>query len=419
MGRELRLGAAECTSAATVQTAIDTLAREGGGRLVLPALELELDRGLELRSGVELVGQGNQTVLRKSPGRVYSLTGYHNYGMCDVPLTATAGLQPGMTVSVYDRLRRGFYSTFARITWVETGWVGLDHGIEADYAADQEPVLTTAFPLVFGHGIGGAALRDLVVEGNRAANGDTRIDGCRGGAIYFAKSRGLELTGVVERDYNGEGLSFQMCRDVLIRDCRFDGNSGNGMHPGAGSTGARFAACACAGNAMAGFFFCVRATRITVSGCEFTANAGPGISIGTRDCHNLIVQCTIRGNGGPGILCRKMPCPTEVHSCRLEDNLLAENAHASGTAEIEVLDEAHDLAIVRNTLRGNAAVPRAAVAVGDRVRGIFLDGNQVEGLSPMGGGPVFVAVCPTFSCGSESAEAGHSRHLPAMGGAER
>lgn len=418
MGQELRLAANQCESAAAIQAAIDIAAKAGGGSVILPALELELDRGLELRSHVELVGQGAATVLRKAPGRVYPVTGYHNYGMCDVPLTSTAGLEPGMTVSVYDRLRRGFYSTFARLTWVETGWVGLDHGIEADYAADQEPMLTTAFPLVFGHGIVAAGVRDLVIEGSRAANPDTRMDGCRGGAVYFAKSRAIEITGVTERDYNGEGLSFQMCRDVVIRNCRFDGNTGNGMHPGAGSTGARFEDCACAGNAMAGFFFCVRATRITVNRCEFTANAGPGLSIGTRDNYNAITQCAIRGNGGPGILCRKMPRPTEVHSCRIEGNLLVENAHAHGAAEIEILDEAHDLVIVRNTLRGNAAVPRAAVAAEGRVSGVFFDGNQVEGLNAVAAGPAFTAVRPTFSCGCESVEAVHYRHLPAVGAAE-
>jgi len=167
----------DLASAAAIQTVIDQAAEAGGGRVVLPAGELVLDRGLELRSNVELVGQGGNTILRKAPGRVYALTGYHNYGMCDVPLATTEGLAPGMTVSVHDRLRGGFYSTFARVTWVHPGWAGLDHGIEADYAADEEPVLTTAFPLVFGHGIASAAVRDLALDGSRSTNPHTRMDG--------------------------------------------------------------------------------------------------------------------------------------------------------------------------------------------------------------------------------------------------
>jgi hypothetical protein len=322
-----------------------------------------------------------------------------------------------MTVSVYDRPRRGFYSTFARLTWVEPGGVGLDHGIEADYAADQEPVLTTAFPLVFGHGIGRAAVRDLVIVGSKDANRDTRMDGCRGGAIYFPKSHANEVTGVCERDHNGEGLSFQMCRDVTIRQCRFEGNTGNGMHPGAGSTGACFEDSVAGGNAMAGFFFCVRATRITVRRCEFGDNEGPGVSIGVRDCHNAIEDCTIRANGGPGVLCRQGPRPIEVHSCRIAGNRFAGNARTTGAAEIEVLDAAHDLVIARNTLCGGPALPRAAVLAGGQVRNVCLEGNTVEGLGPaQGPAAAFTSVRPGFTCGDESAEAGHFRHLP-VGGA--
>jgi len=41
---------------------------------------------------------------------------------------------------------------------------------------------------------------------------------------------------------------------------------------------------------MSGFFFCVRATRITVHGCRFANNA-TGVSIGTRDCYNSVRRC--------------------------------------------------------------------------------------------------------------------------------
>ena len=69
---ERRLTPGEASSAARIQVAIDELAGTGG-RLVLPEMALTLDRGLCLRSGVELTGQGAGTVLRKGEGRVYPL----------------------------------------------------------------------------------------------------------------------------------------------------------------------------------------------------------------------------------------------------------------------------------------------------------------------------------------------------------
>jgi hypothetical protein len=317
-----------------------------------------------------------------------------------------------MTVSGYDRPRRGFYSTFARVTWVEPGWVGLDHGLEADYLADQGPVLTTAFPLVFGHGVVSAAVRDLALDGSRSTNSETRMDACRGAAVYFARSRHLEITGVREWAYNGEGLGFQMCHDVRIRDCLCCDNSGNGLHPGAGSTGAGFEDCTADGNDAAGFFFCVRATRISLRRCRFRGNAGPGISIGARDCHNLIEQCTIAGNGGPGILCRQGPRPIEVHSCRLDGNLLQANARTTGNAEIEVLADSHDLVVTGNVLRGDPALPRAAIGVDGTVTGVFLEGNVTEHLLAPAGGAAFTPDRPDFTCGYESLEPAHLRHLP-------
>ena len=70
--------AAEGISAVAIQEAIDEVAAGGGGRVVLPKADVLLDRGLELRTGVELCGQGRGTVLRKGPGRVWPLSGYHN-----------------------------------------------------------------------------------------------------------------------------------------------------------------------------------------------------------------------------------------------------------------------------------------------------------------------------------------------------
>ena len=161
MTNTLQLDPAEAASAAEIQRAIDSLGDEGG-QVVLPAVDCILDRGLQLKSGVKLVGQGEATILRKAPGRVYPLAGYHNYGMCDVPLLHTEGLEPGMTVAVLDDRHGGFFETFARITWVEERWVGLDRGIHSDYHVEAEPVLVTAYPLICAENATDVAVRNLV-----------------------------------------------------------------------------------------------------------------------------------------------------------------------------------------------------------------------------------------------------------------
>lgn len=411
MMKEIRMTNAEAISAAAIQKAIDTLAGTGG-RIVLPALDLELDRGIELRSNVELAGQGRDTVLRKAPGRIYPLAGYHNYGMLDVPLMFTDGLEPGMTVAVRDDAHGGFFETFARITWIDGTWVGLDTGLHSDYHAGQQPNLVTAFPLVYGLNVENVALRDVTLDGNWAAQ-PAGIGACRGAAVYFLKSHHVEVTGVSESGFEGEGLGFQMCHHVTIRDCRCAENTGNGFHPGAGSTAATFENCTAEGNGAAGFFFCVRANHITVRDCTFTDNQICGISVGTRDSYNLIERCRIEDNAGPGILFRATERPVEAQAVRVTGCTIAGNVAESGRGQIDVRGDAHDLIFERNTIVGVPGVERAGVHVAPSAQNVWLAGNRIESCFPnvVGNTSNLASTRPAFACGVEAAKPQHFRHL--------
>jgi hypothetical protein len=409
---EIRLSAHEAASAAAIQRAIDGLG-SAGGRVILPAIELLLDRGLELRSGVELVGQGGQTVLRKAPGRVYPLSGYHNYGMMDAPLLFTEGLEPGMTVAIRDDRQGGFFETFARITWVENGWVGVDCGLHSDYHDDLHPVLVTAFPLIYGLEVHDVAVRGLTLDGNRGEQPEG-IGGCRGAAVYFLKSRGLTVEDVQESGFLGEGLGFQMSSQVTIRDCRFANNAGNGFHPGAGSTAATFERCVGDGNDAAGFFFCVRANHITVRDCTFTNNRACGISVGTRDSFNRIERCRAEENAGPGILFRDCRRPVEVEAVQVRDCRIIANAWESGRAQVDILGDAHNLALTGNTIIGRDEPQRAGIFIAPAATHIWLNGNTIEGCSPevIALEGALAAQAPELACGAEAAQPIHARHLP-------
>jgi hypothetical protein len=408
----VELTSEEAASAAAIQAALDAL--DGvGGRIVLPAVELELDRGLQLRSGVELVGQGRDTVLRKAPGRVYPLAGYHNYGMYDVPLEFTDGLAPGMTVAVRDNVHGGFFETFGRITWIEDNWVGLDCALHSDYSANQEPVLVTSYPLIYGLGVENAAVRSLYLDGNLDEQ-PAGIGACRGAAVYFLRSHSFEVTDVIETGFAGEGLGFQMCSKVRIRRCHLSCNTGNGYHPGAGSTAALFEDCVAEGNGRAGFYFCVRANHITVRGCTFSGNVACGISVGTRDCYNRIEDCQLVGNDGPGLLIRRTSRPVEVHSCHISGCRIEQNARSSGRGQVDILGEAHDLAFVGNEIAGLLPdVERAGIYVGPSAQRIWLAENRFSGCFPevVANPAALTEAAGSFECGVEAAQAVHSRHL--------
>jgi hypothetical protein len=353
-------------------------------------------------------------LLRKARGHIYPLSGYHNYGMRDVPLEHAEGLEPGMTVAIRDNTHRGFFETLARITWIDDGWVGLDCGLHSDYHANQSPELVTAFPLVYGLNVQNVALRNLVLDGNREQQ-PAGIGACRGAAIYFIGSRNIEVSDVHERGFAGEGLGFQMCRDVRILRCRVAQNTGNGYHPGAGSTAALFEECVAENNGAAGFFFCVRANHITVHSSTFRGNHVCGISVGTRDCHNRIAGCQMLDNAGPGLLIRSTSRPVEVHSCHISGCRIAGNASDHGHAQVDVLGDAHDLILERNEIFGLPGNERAGIYLAPSTERIWLIENQIESCVPAVIGHTIepAHAKPSFDCGLDAVQETHYRHLPA------
>lgn len=411
MERSITLTSNEASSAKDIQKAVDDLA-SGGGCVQLPAGEIILDRGIELYSGVKLQGMGKDTLLKKAPGRVYPLNGYHNYGMLDAPLRTTKGLEPGMTVTLRDNVNRGFHETFARITWIDGEWVGLDTGLESDYSIKDNAVLFTSFPLIFARGAERVEVRSLTLDGSRKED-PMGIGACRGAAVYFIGCNGFEVSGVNGRDFAGEGLGFQMCRNGSIRNCFFSGNAGNGYHPGAGSTHVSFENCDSESNDRSGFFFCVRANHITVRDCRFTSNGENGITVGARDCWNLIERCQIDGNGDSGIMFRESDPPVEAHSCRVINCRVAGNACKKGMAQIEISGVTHDLEIENNEIECGGSRPGAGVFISSGATDIFMSENRFFNCEEEVKGNIkSVAEEPLhIVCGNESVESNHFRHL--------
>jgi hypothetical protein len=200
---------------------------------------------------------------------------------------------------------------------------------------------------------------------------------------------------------------------VRILRCQVTENTGNGYHPGAGSTAALFQDCAAEGNGAAGFFFCVRANHITVRNCAFTDNHVCGISIGTRDCYNRIADCQITGNAGPGLLIRNTSRPVEVHSCHISGCRIRGNALDHGHAQVDVLGDAHDLILERNEIAGSPEQEQAGIYLAPSTERIWLIENKIQDCTPpvIGSASVPADTAPRLECGTKAAHEIHYRHL--------
>ena len=74
-------------------------------------------------------------------------------------------------------------------------------------------------------------------------------------------------------------LGPKQCKDILLEDCRAEGNRGLGFHPGSGSTGPVMRRLIARNNGRDGFFYCLRVSFGVLEDSESINNGGHGIPI--------------------------------------------------------------------------------------------------------------------------------------------
>ena len=75
-------------------------------------------------------------------------------------------------------------------------------------------VLVTLFPIVSGENITECAIENVTLDGNRQKN--ENLDGNYAGCIFLQDCSRIAIRGVTARNYNGDGISWQICHDVVV-----------------------------------------------------------------------------------------------------------------------------------------------------------------------------------------------------------
>ncbi len=362
-----------------IQAAVDRAAAQGGGIVRLGAGTYDMEDSLHLRSGVRVVGEGERTILRKRPSVSSPLSADLGYGHYDLSLAEPDRFHVGMGVHIHDNNSMGFYDTVATLTWREGDRFGISRMLNHDYGRYAEAVVTSIFPVISGYHLQDAGVENLVIDGNKAEN--AYLNGCRGGGVFLLQAHGITLRKLFVRNYNGDGISFQQCRDTRIEECVVDGNAGLGLHPGSGSVGPVLRGNVCRGNGGDGIFYCLRVSYSLCEGNTIEGNGGYGISIGGRDTDHLIRGNTIRGNDKAGIYFREGDRAMAGSRQHIERNTLEGNCRREGSAEIEIQGETRDIHLLDNILvpiaRGTQAI--WGLLVGPKADRIHFAGNEVAG----------------------------------------
>ena len=361
-----------------IQAAVDYVSRLGGGTVeVLPGT-YRLRNSVFLTSRIRLVGHGAETVLIKEASVRVPLTQDSDWYDQEITLKNAAGFRIGDGVC----LRAGSARFAIKRTLVarDGNRFKLDRPLRDNVWLDskQEAAAETLFPLLSGENIEDTVIENLTLDGDRGHNG--LLDGNYAGCVWLQDCRRITMRKLEARNYHGDGLSWQICHDVLVENCHSHGHSGLGLHPGSGSQRTIIRHCRLEGNDI-GIFFCwgVRgglAEENTISGNRI------GISLGHRDTNNTVRANTITGSSDTGILFRnEKDAAAAGHRNVIENNTLTDNGGDSGAA-IRLEAPVRGIVIAGNTLRETRGpAKRTGILVGPGVEKLKLEGNTMQGFA--------------------------------------
>jgi len=396
---------------ATIQAVVNSVAAEGGGKVVIPPGVYAMQDSLHLRSGVHVEGSGSKTVLRKAPEVRSALSADLGYGHYDVSVAEPEKFAVGMGVLVADDRAGGFYQTVATLTWREGDRFGTSRMLHHDYSRRENGFVASVFPVVSADGVEDASVSSLAIDGNRAQN-PTWLGGCRGGGVFLIQTRGVGLRRLHISDLNADGISFQQTVGTVVEDCVCEDNVGHGLHPGSGSVGAVMRRCVCRRNGQDGIYYCLRVTYSLCEECTFEDNARHGISIGGRDTDHLIRRNTVRGNAREGIYFRPHDAVMAGHRNVIEANEVAGNCRVEGDAEIHLAAPVRDVYLLGNRVEPAEGI--AALRIAEGTEGVVLHDNRTRGDITIVGDPAAVhrdAPAAPLAVGPDHAPHGAAGHL--------
>ncbi len=307
-----------------IQMAVELLKAHGGGTVKLEKGIYEIYAPIRLAANIMLAGAGEETILHKVDGFQSLFAEDADYGELFIQVKDASGFREGMGIMVYDSHYDSAWDvSTAVISKVEKNKITFDNYLIRDYDADLSGTVSNACSVIEGVEVENVKITGLSIDGN-GKNNDT-LNGCRGGGIYFHKSRNCVVEHVKLWDFNGDGIRWQIDENVTISACDVSGCTGYGIHPGSGSLNTLVEKCDIHDNGSDGMFVCWRVQKSIFRNNSFRNNGGSGICIGHKDTDNLFEQNRICENAFCGVYMRKEKAGNGAHRNRYIKNTIENN----------------------------------------------------------------------------------------------
>jgi hypothetical protein len=364
-----------------IQSAVDYVARLGGGTVrVLPGT-YRLRNSVFLHSNVRLLGSGTESVLFKEPTVATKLVVNGDHWDQEVMLADPRGFQVGDGVRLVSKDPYGRGTNIIQRTLIAASGdrFKLDRRLEERFHLAGEPQIATNFSLLQCTGVADVVIEGLTIDGNRAHNEMIDKGAFDDGAIRIDESNRVTVRGVMVRDFYCDGIVWGISHDVLVEECQLRDGVRLALHSGSGSQRSIVR-----GNRVQrtreGLYFCWGAQHGLYEK-NVIEDCGYGMTLGHRDSDNLIRDNDIRRSREAGIHFRGGDKALAPHRNRFERNRIVDSGGEDGVA-IDIDGETESVVIARNEIRETRGPKsRIGIRIGAAARDIRCEGNRIEGLA--------------------------------------
>ncbi len=365
-----------------LQAAVDYVARLGGGTVkVLPGT-YTLRNAVFLPSRIRLLGSGEESVITKIASEQIELADDSDWYDQEITLKQAGGFRVGDGIVLQATNPHDGSSTVIKRTLVARSGnrFKLNDGLRKNLWLTGKPTCSSLFPLLTSEYTADVVIENLTLDGNRANN--ENFNGNYGGCVFLQDCNRYTFRGVTARNYNGDGISFQICHDVVVENCHSHDNADLGVHPGSGSQRPLIRNNRLERNNL-GLFWCWGVKYGLAEGNQIDDNRSYGISIGHCDTDNVMRNNEISNSGKVGILFRDDSRGQDFWANRniVENNRILNSGGDDGVA-IDITGQTKDVRITGNEIREDRApMNRTGVRISEKAGTVTLDGNTIEGFA--------------------------------------
>jgi len=363
-----------------LQAAVDYVSRMGGGTVSIGPGTFTLRAAVHLPSSIRFVGSGPETLITRIPSETVALAEDSDWYDQEITLADQGGFRVGDSVVLQAMNPHDSGQTVIKRTIVARSGkrLKLNDGLRENLWLSGNPTCASLFPLLTSAHTADVTIENLTLDGN--LQNTQNFNGNYGGCIFLQDCNRYTIRGVEARNYNGDGISFQICHDVLVENCHSHDNADLGVHPGSGSQRPIIRNCQLNRNGL-GLFWCWGVKYGLAQGNEIVENRNYGISIGHNDTDNVMKHNRIIGSGKAGILFRDENRGKDFWANRntIESNWIENSGGPDGIA-IDLQGQTKDVRITKNDIReSRQPLQRIGIRVGPACQRIVLTDNRFSG----------------------------------------